>query len=87
MAKVQAQNLPDLASALRIAQRMESVFKTVRCKASKSVRVVMEDLTGAAVKVKARDTWVEQLAKAIQHLNQQIAPGKREGFEGVSPSG
>ena len=40
--QVQAQNPPNLDSALRVAQRMESVFQTVHTRASKPVRVVSE---------------------------------------------
>ena len=68
--QVPAQNPPDLASALRIAQRREVVFQTIHSKASKPVRVVMEvPPTGAATKVETKDPWVEQLVKAIQQLN------------------
>ena len=40
--QVQAQNPPNLNSALRVAQRMEAVFHMVHTRASKPVRVVSE---------------------------------------------
>lgn len=70
--QVQAQKQPDLASAFRIAQRMEANFKSMQSRARKLVRVVMEDPAGAVIRVEARDPLVEQLAKAIQQLNQRL---------------
>ena len=78
---MQAQNSPDLASAFRIAQRIEVVFETVNDKASKPVRVIMEDPTGAAVKAEARYPWVEQLAKAIQQLSQRLPQANAKDSE------
>ena len=43
---VQAQNPPNLDSALCIIQRMEAVFQTVHSRVSKPVRVVSEEKRG-----------------------------------------
>ena len=67
--QVQAQNPSNLNSALRVAQRMEAAFQTVNTRASKPVRVVSEDPVGPGAHEKARDPWVEELAKTIQQLN------------------
>ena len=79
--QVQAQNSPDLPSALCIAQRMEAVLQTMHSKASKPVRVVMEDHAGTAVTEEGRDPLVEQLAKAIQQLDQLLPQANAKGSE------
>ena len=74
--QVQAQNSPNLNSALRVAQRMEAVFQTVHTRASKSVRIVREGPMGPVVGERAKDPWMEQLTKAVQQLNQQLSQVK-----------
>ena len=52
---VQAQNPPNLDSALRVTQRMEAMFQTVNSRVSKPVRVVSEEKRGPACGDEASD--------------------------------
>ena len=74
--KVQAQNPPNLDSALRVVQRMAAVFQMVHTRASKLVRIVSDGPVGPVVGKRARDPWMEQLTKAVQHLNQPLSQAK-----------
>ena len=47
--QVQAQNPPNLDSALRLAQRMKAVFQTFHTGTSKPVRIVSEGPVGPVV--------------------------------------
>ena len=82
--QVQAQNPRNLDGALRIAQRMEAVFQTVHSRISKPVPAVSEAMAGQEVQVSEKDPWVEQLAKAVQQLNQQLSQLKARGPEEVA---
>lgn len=73
--QVQAHKQPKLDSSLRVAQRMEAVFQTVHSRNSKQVRVVIDVPAGSVAKGRIKDSWVEQLAKDVQQLNQQLGQG------------
>ena len=63
---------------------MEAVFQTVHSRVSKPVPVVNEAMAGQEVQVSEKDLWVEQLAKTVQQLNQQLGQLKARGPEAVA---
>ena len=69
---VQAQNPPNLDSALRVTRRMEAVFQIVHSRVSKPVRVVSEEKRGPACGDEAKDDWMEQLTKAVQLMDRRL---------------
>ena len=79
--QVQAQNPRNLDGALKIAQRMEAVIQTVHNRVSKPDRAVSKATAGQEDQVSEKDPWLEQLAKAVQQLNQQLGQLKTGGPE------